>query len=144
MLPVGEEEHIACVAQDGGHVGRNEVFALSQADYDRRALSRGDDLVWIQPAQHGKRKNSADVFQRGTDSALQIAFEILFHKMRDDFGIGFRLEAMPLALELFFRGRKFSTMPLWTTTMSPVQSRCGCAFSSVGRPCVAQRVWPMP
>ena len=28
--------------------------------------------------------------------------------------------------------------------MSPVQSRCGCAFSSVGRPCVAQRVWPMP
>src|SRR5579862_630377 len=35
-------------------------------------------------------------------------------------------------------------MPLCTTTMSPVQSRCGCAFSSVGRPCVAQRVWPMP
>ena len=35
-------------------------------------------------------------------------------------------------------------MPLWTTTMRPVQSRCGWAFSSVGRPCVAQRVWPMP
>ena len=35
-------------------------------------------------------------------------------------------------------------MPLWTTTMRPVQSRCGWAFSSVGRPCVAQRVWPTP
>ena len=35
-------------------------------------------------------------------------------------------------------------MPLCTTTMSPLQSRCGWAFSSVGRPCVAQRVWPMP
>ncbi len=35
-------------------------------------------------------------------------------------------------------------MPLWTTTIWPVQSRWGCAFSSVGRPCVAQRVWPMP
>ena len=35
-------------------------------------------------------------------------------------------------------------MPLWTTTIRPVQSRCGWAFSSVGRPCVAQRVWPMP
>src|SRR5450759_4563503 len=35
-------------------------------------------------------------------------------------------------------------MPLWTTTMRPVQSRCGWAFSSVGRPCVAQRVCPMP
>src|SRR3990172_6615394 len=30
------------------------------------------------------------------------------------------------------------------TTMSPQQSRCGCAFSSVGFPCVAHRVWPMP
>ena len=35
-------------------------------------------------------------------------------------------------------------MPLCTTTMRPWQSRCGCAFSSVGRPCVAHRVWPMP
>ena len=35
-------------------------------------------------------------------------------------------------------------IPLCTTTMRPVQSRCGWAFSSVGRPCVAQRVWPMP
>ena len=28
--------------------------------------------------------------------------------------------------------------------MRPVQSLCGCAFSSLGRPCVAQRVWPRP
>src|SRR5580704_3171493 len=35
-------------------------------------------------------------------------------------------------------------IPLCTTTISPLQSRCGCAFSSVGRPCVAQRVWPIP
>src|ERR1035437_4929097 len=35
-------------------------------------------------------------------------------------------------------------MPLCTTTILPVQSRWGCAFSSVGRPCVAQRVCPMP
>ena len=35
-------------------------------------------------------------------------------------------------------------MPLWTTTILPVQSRCGWAFSSVGRPWVAQRVWPTP
>ena len=35
-------------------------------------------------------------------------------------------------------------MPLCTTTSRPVQSRCGCAFSSVGRPCVAHRVCPRP
>ena len=33
-------------------------------------------------------------------------------------------------------------MPLWITTTLP--ARCGCAFCSDGRPCVAQRVWPMP
>ena len=33
-------------------------------------------------------------------------------------------------------------MPLWTTATPPYE--CGCAFSSEGRPCVAQRVWPMP
>jgi hypothetical protein len=27
---------------------------------------------------------------------------------------------------------------------APLQSACGCAFSSLGRPCVAHRVWPMP
>ena len=33
-------------------------------------------------------------------------------------------------------------MPLWTTATRSVA--CGCALVSVGRPCVAQRVWPMP
>ena len=33
-------------------------------------------------------------------------------------------------------------MPLCTTASRSVA--CGCALLSVGRPCVAQRVWPMP
>ncbi len=35
-------------------------------------------------------------------------------------------------------------IPLWITTIRPEASRCGWAFSSEGRPCVAQRVWPIP
>ena len=35
-------------------------------------------------------------------------------------------------------------IPLWMTVMSPVQSWCGWAFRSFGRPCVAQRVWASP
>jgi len=38
----------------------------------------------------------------------------------------------------------FSMIPLWTRARRPVQSRWGWAFSAVGWPCVAQRVWPMP
>src|SRR5579875_3270485 len=35
-------------------------------------------------------------------------------------------------------------MPLWMTTISPRQSRWGWALISLGLPCVAQRVCPMP
>ena len=34
--------------------------------------------------------------------------------------------------------------PLWTTATAPLPPRCGWAFTSVGAPWVAQRVWPMP
>ena len=35
-------------------------------------------------------------------------------------------------------------IPLWTTTSDAVAVGVGWAFSSEGRPWVAQRVWPMP
>jgi len=50
----------------------------------------------------------------------------------------------PLATSSFFSSMKFSMIPLWITTMRPVVSRWGWAFSSDGRPCVAQRVCPSP
>ncbi len=37
----------------------------------------------------------------------------------------------------------FSMIPLCTTARRPVQSRWGWAFSGVGLPWVAQRVWPI-
>ena len=48
----------------------------------------------------------------------------------------------PLASSSRRSSLKFSTMPLCTTASFSVA--CGCAFFSVGRPWVAQRVWPMP
>ena len=35
-------------------------------------------------------------------------------------------------------------MPLWMTVMAPVQSTCGWALRSLGRPWVAQRVCARP
>src|SRR5436305_370703 len=35
-------------------------------------------------------------------------------------------------------------MPLTTTWTALLVSKCGWALSSLTRPCVAQRVWPMP
>jgi hypothetical protein len=45
----------------------------------------------------------------------------------------------------FFRSvPAFSMMPLCTRAKSPSSVACGWALRSVGGPCVAQRVWPMP
>ena len=48
----------------------------------------------------------------------------------------------PLAASSSRSARKFSMMPLWTTARRSLA--CGWALFSVGLPCVAQRVWPMP
>ena len=53
--------------------------------------------------RHGKRKHSAQLLHRAADGALQIAFEILLHQVRDHFGIGLRLEDVALALQLLFQ-----------------------------------------
>ena len=49
----------------------------------------------------------------------------------------------PSAASSLRRVAKFSMMPLWMIAMRPPAARCGCALTSVGAPCVAQRVWPM-
>ncbi len=54
------------------------------------------------------------------------------------------LNRCPAFASTALRSAKFSKMPLCTTTIWPVQSVWGCALVSVGRPWVAQRVWPMP
>ena len=48
----------------------------------------------------------------------------------------------PLAIIFSLSVRWFSTIPLWMTATRP--ARCGCAFSSEGRPWVAHRVCPTP
>ena len=50
----------------------------------------------------------------------------------------------PEAARRALSGRWFSMIPLCTTTSRPWQSWWGWAFSSLGRPWVAQRVWPTP
>ena len=133
-----------------GNIGRNEVFVFAHANHGGRAVAGGDDLIGIVGRDHGQRKDAGEfldglanrIFQRGPVAVD--GFEYLLDQMRDDFGVGFGGELVAFFGELLLQGEIFSTMPLWTTTILPVQSRCGCAFSSVGRPCVAQRVWPMP
>ena len=46
-VAIGKKEHVARVAENGGHVGGDEVLAVAQADDDRRPGARGDNLVRV-------------------------------------------------------------------------------------------------
>ena len=48
----------------------------------------------------------------------------------------------PSAISLARSSSAFSMMPLCTIAIGP--QTCGCAFTSLGSPCVAHRVCPMP
>ncbi len=61
QVAVAEEEHVAGVAEDGGHVGGNEVFAVTQPDDDRGAGARGHDLVRIGAGDDGQGEDSAEL-----------------------------------------------------------------------------------
>ena len=69
---------------------------------------------------------------------------IFLHQVRDDFGVGLGDELVAFGDELFLQLHVIFDDSVVDDHDLPVQSRCGWAFSSVGRPCVAQRVWPMP
>ena len=58
------------------------------------------------PVENRQRKNTAQLLDGAADGAFQIAFEIFFDQMRDDFGIGLGLEDVAFALQLFFQRKE--------------------------------------
>ena len=46
-VAVAEEEQVASVIQDGGHVAGDEVLVLAEADDRGRTVAPGDDLVGL-------------------------------------------------------------------------------------------------
>ena len=63
----------------------------------------------------------------------------------DHLGVGGRGHGVARARSARSRSTAwFSMIPLWMMASRPVQSRWGWAFSGVGCPWVAQRVWPIP
>lgn len=53
-------------------------------------------------------------------------------------------ESVAFGLQVETQLRAFSMMPLWMIATLPSMLVCGWAFTSLGSPLVAQRVWPMP
>ena len=86
----------------------------------------------VQPRQHRLDRI------RGRCAALDLALD----QMRDDFGIGLALNIAALGDQLLAQRLEILDDAVVDQRDSPTM--CGWALSSVGAPCVAQRVWAMP
>ncbi len=126
-------------------IGTEIILAVAIADGQRRAHSRADDLVGIILEQEGDGEGAVQARQDGRNRIRRrsAALDFARDQVRDHFAVGFAdRNVRPSAISSSRSGLKFSMMPLWTSATGPAM--CGWALSTVGAPCVAQRVWAMP
>jgi hypothetical protein len=79
QVAIGQEEHVARVVQDGGHVRRHEILVVAQSDHHRRPGTRSYDLVWIGARNHGQREHAGDFLHRRAHGFFQVSVEVLLH-----------------------------------------------------------------
>ena len=96
-----EEHDVARVAQDRRHVRGDKVFAVADADDDRRAVADGDELFRIVGREQHEREKPAHALHRAQHRVFEaVVLPFLLDEMRDDFGVGFRGEGVALGDEL--------------------------------------------
>ena len=120
-------------------------FAVAIADRERRALAGADQEILLALEQIDEREGAAQAPERRMNRVLRrfALGEFVLDDEGRDLGIGLGRKRIALGGELLAQSaRKFSMIPLWTTASRG--EACGWALFSVGLPCVAQRVWPMP
>ncbi len=99
-VAIGQEKHVARVAEDGGHVGGHEVFVVADADDHRWAVARGDDLLRIGARNHGQREDAGEFRHRRPHRFFQVAAEVLLDQVGDDLGVGLGAEHVAFGFEL--------------------------------------------
>ena len=102
-LPIVQEDDVARVAEDRGDVGGDEVFVLADADDDRRPVARRDDLLRVvgDISTSAKSPRTRASARRTASSSERAPFaQRARHEVRDDLGVGLRLELVPGRLQL--------------------------------------------
>jgi hypothetical protein len=86
-VAVGQEEHVASVAQNRRNIRRHEILAVSQSHHHRRPRSRGHNLIRILARDHAQREHSRQLPHRVAYGILQVAVVVLLHQVRDHFRV---------------------------------------------------------
>ena len=60
-IAIGQEDHVLRVGEDGGHIGRHEVFVVAGAHHQRRLVARRDNFLRVGARNHRQGERSAQV-----------------------------------------------------------------------------------
>ena len=85
--------------ENGGRVGGDEILALADADENRGALARDDDLARLVARDHRQAVGADDVRQRPDHPLFQRRAFRHLDQMGDGLGIGVAVEAVAATLE---------------------------------------------
>ncbi len=107
QVAVAQEEQVAGVIKNRGHVGGDEILVFAQTDYGRRAIAGGHDLVGLIDRDYRQRENAGQLahrladalFERGAMSVRRLQ-KIFFHQVSDHFGVGLSGELVAFFDEL--------------------------------------------
>ena len=104
-LFVAEEHDVARVIEDGGDVRRDdELTVVADADDNRRPLAHRHDLVRIVGMDQHHPEQPAQPRERAADGSLEpVAPQLALYEMRDDLGVGFGFEPVPVAQQLLLQ-----------------------------------------
>ncbi len=143
-VSLGQEDHPVRVGQDRRHVRGEERLAVADA-HDRAARSAGrPQPVGLAAVHDGDRVGALDPGERGADGIREIAGVGLLHQVRQRLRVGIGVEHVAARLEPVPQLAEVLDDPVVDDGDAPVQSTCGWALRSFGRPWVAQRVWARP
>ena len=104
QIAVGQEEHIAGVAENRGDIRCHEVLVIPEADHDGRAIARRHDLVRIGARNHGQREHAGELFDRRAHGLFEIRLEVLLDEVGHDLGIGFGSKNVAFRFQLVLQG----------------------------------------
>ena len=146
-LVLAELHRLAGVLDERGDVGAEEVLALADADHERRVAAGGDDpgRVGGIDGDQGERalEPRAHPLHRGRSGRRRPSTSSSSSWAATSVSVS-ETSSCPASSSSVRSATKFSMIPLCTSATRPVPPGCGCALTSLGAPCVAQRVCPMP
>jgi hypothetical protein len=107
-VAVGQEENVARVIKNRGNVGGDKIFVVAEANYKRRTVARGHDLVRLIHGDDGQSKDAGEFLDGLTNRLFQMRMltvagfeEVFFDQVGDDFSIGFGRELVAFLDQLF-------------------------------------------